>query len=342
MDPNGRAHGNAYAPFLPGKIRFGWPLAALRRLRRGLAALTLGAVALTGCHTAAAHAGSMPNLALPTAGGQQMWADVAWDDGWRVQEHVWTGHARLLDGGDVRRAWGSTEACLAGLEQRRARGEAATPGTRTAVVLHGLWRTRDAMAPIVLALEEEGYEVIDIAYPSTRRNIADHANQVAGLLDRLPGDEREISFVTHSLGGLVVRSLFDREGDAWRNKHELGRAVMIAAPNQGAEIAELAERIPLALTIYGKPSQELSNGAAKDLGVPPLPVLTVAGARDGDGGWNPFIDGPDDGVVAESETHLEGEAGSLTVPALHTFIMSHPDVIAATIEFLKPKDSTPR
>ena len=40
---------------------------------------------------------SKPNLPIRTLGGRQFWADVDWFAGWRIQEHVWTGHHRLLD-----------------------------------------------------------------------------------------------------------------------------------------------------------------------------------------------------------------------------------------------------
>ena len=49
---------------------------------------------------------NLPNLPTPTFGGLHLWADVRWQDGWRIQKHVWTGHHRLLDPSGVRRAWG--------------------------------------------------------------------------------------------------------------------------------------------------------------------------------------------------------------------------------------------
>ncbi|MGB0330618.1 MAG: hypothetical protein ACPGPE_02230, partial [Planctomycetota bacterium] len=91
------------------------PTSARAMARTGLRPLLLallGVAALTG-GTYALAAGSdraLPNLALPTLGGSQLWADLAVEGGWRVQRHVWTGHARLLDRDDVRRAWGSEAA----------------------------------------------------------------------------------------------------------------------------------------------------------------------------------------------------------------------------------------
>lgn len=307
----------------------------LPRPRRVALALLAGSVAF-GCHAAAARSGQLlPNLALPTGGGNQLWADIAWSDGWRVQQHAWTGHARVLDRGDVRRAWGSEEACREVLMERAERRVGVSSEAPVAVLLHGLWRSRDSMGALREALEVEGYEVVDVAYPSTQDSIARHAERVAGVLDGIGGEGREVSFVTHSLGALVTRALLAREGDAWRARHELGRAVFIAAPQGGAALAEFGARIPGALSIYGVPSRELASGVADELPAPAIPFLNVAASRGTEEGWNPLVPGDDDGVVAVSETHLEGEAGHLLVEGVHTFVMEDEAVVGAACDFLR-------
>lgn len=313
--------------------RFTGPAARRRALRGAVCgAVTLGAHVAAGCSGV-----TLPNVPLATAGGQQLWADVAWDGGWRVQRHAWTGHARVLDTKDVRRAWGDEGACVQELAARRAAGEIEGESTGPVVVLlHGLWRTRDSLSALGETLAEDGYEVVDLAYPSTQGTIEEHAAQVAGVLDGLPGEGREVSFVTHSLGGLVTRALLAREGDPWRERHLLGRAVFIAAPHGGSRLAEVGGRIPGVLCIYGKPSRQIAGGAAADLPVPPLPFMDIAGG-DGCGGWNPLVPGDDDGVVAVAEARLEGEERFLRVRALHTFIAGHEDVLEATAAFLTPR-----
>ena len=51
------------------------------------------------------------NLPMPTLGGRQFWADCQFFRGWRIQKHVYSGHYRLLDPSDIRRAWGTLEEC---------------------------------------------------------------------------------------------------------------------------------------------------------------------------------------------------------------------------------------
>ncbi len=319
--------------FLPEAVRFRWRKVLVRGL--GVAVVTAVAIGCVHRWAAKSEGQELPNLEVATAGGNQLWTDVAWDDGWRVQTHVWTGHARLLDEDNVRRTWGSRKKCEAKLAERRAGGDAAAPREKAVVLLHGLWRTRRAMKDLGTAFEAAGYDVIDIGYPSTRREVSEHAAQVAELLDGLKGEGVELSFVTHSLGSLVVRDLLAREDDPWREHHRPGRAVFIAAPSSGAALANFAERIPGAFAIYGKPSKEIASGLAANLPTPSIPFATIAAGRGTDDGWNPLIPGDDDGVVGVAETRLEGSTAHLTVEGMHTFVMEDEDVIAATLRFVE-------
>ncbi|MDA1114700.1 MAG: lipase, partial [Planctomycetota bacterium] len=74
--------------------------------------------------------------------------------------------------------------------------------------------------------------VASISYPSTRRPIEAHAQQLAEVLEHLEGYSK-VSFVTHSLGGIVVRRLLADRG-AWMQSKQVERLVMLAPPNQGS------------------------------------------------------------------------------------------------------------
>ena len=139
-------------------------------------------------------------MAVPTLGGAQLWADRRWRAGWRVQQNVLTGHHRLLDPSDRRHAFGSLEECASRLSALPA-GPA-----RLVVLLHGLGRTRRSLRGMADALEAAGHAVALLDYPSTRRPIEDHVAQVVDLVSNLEGVS-ELSFVTHSLGGVVARGV---------------------------------------------------------------------------------------------------------------------------------------
>lgn len=59
------------------------------------------------------------------------------------------------------------------------------------------------------------------------------------LLDRLPDASHQCDVVTHSRGGLVLRSLVERAADFGNKakRFQLGRAVLVASPNDGTPLA---------------------------------------------------------------------------------------------------------
>jgi len=76
--------------------------------------------------------------------------------------------------------------------------------------------------------------------------------------------------------------------------------------------------------------QSLSNG----LGTPPCPFAIVAGDISKSPLQNPLLSGPSDGVVTIEEAALEGMAEIVAVPVVHSFLMSDPSVVRATVSFL--------
>lgn len=297
--------------------------------RNAVCGVLLGALVLTSC--AASEPGARFNLDLATFGGLQLWSDVAWSEGARVQRHAWTGHHRLLDASNVRRAWGSEAHCrdeLDALEEGRV--EPAPEGQHLVVLLHGLWRTRASLARMQQALEQDGYRVATLSYASSQGTVDEHAACVARVLDRQRGVER-VSFVTHSLGSRVVQRLTERE-DAWRERIDLAHVVQLAPPNQGSRLARAARHLAPVRWVFGPTLDELiapsPRTATESLGV-------IAGVRGQSGGWNPLLGGDDDGVVSLRETRAGQPHEHLSVEAAHTFVMNDAEAIEATRRFLR-------
>lgn len=59
----------------------------------------------------------MPNINMPTMGGEVFWNDIYKIEGWRVQQNTITKHCRVLDPDNVRRAWGSEKQMIKNLEK---------------------------------------------------------------------------------------------------------------------------------------------------------------------------------------------------------------------------------
>ncbi|MGB5695533.1 MAG: hypothetical protein WBM46_07780 [Polyangiales bacterium] len=250
--------------------------------------------------------------------GTQLWADIRWRDGWRVQRRWNAKRTRLLDPAGRVVCRGSLRKCEGALERARPFPQ---PADHLVVLLHGLGRTRRSLVRLDRALVEAGFATARLDYPSTRGPIEEHAAAVADLLDHLP-TPRKLSFASHSLGGLIVRELL-RYRAPWRSV--LWRIVMMAPPNQGASLADSLDKGGVIRHILGPSYVQIAHGVARALPVPDVPVAIFAGEVPRVGG---------DGLVSVEETRLTGMAEHHVVPAIHTFVMNHPAVIRRAVSFL--------
>lgn len=264
----------------------------------------------------------------------QLWEDRQVLAGWRVQQHVVLPYCRLLDDRQTTQARGwDEEDCVAALEDARRDRRLAPAGPHLVILLHGMGRSPYLFRGMERELRAAGYDAVAINYPSLTRDIAGHADQIAHLLEGA-GDVEKVSFVTHSLGGLVVRELLSRNA-SWRNRMSLGRVVMIAPPNQGSALAESLAVLRPYHWIGGPAASEIAAGPPFASVPATLELAVIAGGTADGRGFNPLLPGNDDGVVTVSETDLHGARDRLVVPALHTVIAGDPATIDATLSFLE-------
>jgi hypothetical protein len=147
------------------------------------------------------------NLPMPTLGGSRSGPTPSML-GWRIQRNVYSSHCRLLDR-NIRRAWAPSSNPVQ-LRARQKRNPAAVRNGHVVMLVHGLGRSAGAFALLEDCLRREGYETANVNYPSTRLGIAAHADNLEHIIQSLEGVTM-LSFVTHSLGALVVRDLLARE-----------------------------------------------------------------------------------------------------------------------------------
>lgn len=208
----------------------------------------------------------------------------------------------------------------------------AAPESATVVLLHGLGRSPASMRPLEQALRAEGYRVLNLGYPSRERGITALVDTLDAALDRCCSDT-PVHFVTHSLGGILVRVLAERGGS-----HRIGRVVMLSPPNAGSEVVDRLDGIPPVSWIMGPAFLQLgtdSSSVPAALGPPPFEVGVITG----DATLNPlfswWLPGEDDGKVTVESARLEGAEDFLVVPYSHAFIMRREDVIEQVVAFLR-------
>jgi pimeloyl-ACP methyl ester carboxylesterase len=284
--------------------------------------------------------GPLASWRTQTLGGVQLWADELCFGHWRIQRNALTGHCRLLDGDDKRYARGSYDTCLEKLEEIKRERKLPPVKGRVVVMLHGLAGWRRTMQPLADYLEKNGpFTVINVAFPSTRGDIAEHARTLGLVMEHLDGVE-EINFVAHSLGNLVVRRyLGDHSGPTTGGKPvpRIKRFVMLAPPNHGAAAALMLEDHEFIALLLGSSASELGAGwpeVEKTLAVPTSEFGIIAGGRGSDRGYNPLMKGDNDGLLNVETTKLVGARDFILVPAIHQFTMLNADAQRYTLNFL--------
>jgi pimeloyl-ACP methyl ester carboxylesterase len=223
-------------------------------------------------------------------------------------------------------ATGSTTACAPrSTDVAPGRADAVIEDARPpelVVLVHGLGRTPLSMLPLAWALEREGYRVLNWGYSSTCCSIAEIGEQLRTDLQAYTASEApsRVHFVGHSLGNVIVRWLLAHE-----RPERMGRVVMLAPPNQGSHEAD---RFAPWLGWLLEPLPELRTDPTSTVrSLPAMPPVSVG-----------VIAGEHDGKVSLAETHLEGEAAHVVVPAAHSFIMLRGNVQRLTLEFLRDGD----
>jgi pimeloyl-ACP methyl ester carboxylesterase len=221
------------------------------------------------------------------------------------------------------------------VSQARSELVEARSSEECVVLLHGLNRSWRAMRPMAEALQEAGFTTVNIDYPSQSGTIEEIAPVAVSLgLDqcRSAGATR-IHFVTHSLGGILLR---------YQNKYapipDLGRVVMLGPPNQGSELIDKTRDWPGFEMLSGAVGSQLGTDA-DSMPITLGPVDFELGVIAGTGTINvlasAMLPDPDDGKVSVASTQIEGMDDFLVVDNSHRYITRSDVVIRNTVAFLR-------
>ena len=202
-----------------------------------------------------------------------------------------------------------------------------------AVLLHGLARSDSSMEKLAESLRQENFQTVNVDYPSRDYPIEVLAEAtIAPALEQC-SDDKGINFVTHSLGGILVRH--------YLSNHEipnLERVVMLGPPNQGSEVVDKMKSFPGFHFINGDAGMQLGTGELSipnQLGKAEFDVGIVAGTRSINWILSWIIPSADDGKVSVERTKLEGMNDHIEMKVTHPFMMKNDEVIAQVVHYLK-------
>ena len=315
---------------------------------RPLLAATLLLLVSAGCASRVVRAegplrGGLLRRGAPTMGGVFVWSDEVVFHDYRIQKHAVIGHYRLLDPGNNRLTFGSFADCMSELEKIKAEKNLGPMPENVVVMLHGLGAGRQYMQGLADYLQTEGgMTVVNVGYPSTMGKMEDYAASLDSVIRHLEGT-KNISFVAHSMGNIVVRKyLYDVEHltPAMRPPVTFQRMVMISPPNHGAEIADKLGDNKLVQMAAGEPVEELARDKGwpaleETLATPDFEFGVIAGGRGDDEGYLPGIPGDDDALLSIDTMKLAGASDFVQTGGIHQLMARYKVVRAATLAFLQ-------
>lgn len=200
-------------------------------------------------------------------------------------------------------------------------------------------RSKSNMSLFQSSFEKEGWTVYVWSYPSRLKTIEEHGEDLLKVIKFLvrKHPDRPLCFVTHSMGGLILRRAVSDA--ACPSEAQIGKAVLIAPPNQGSAYGRFLCQFKTVQEIMGpyagKQLMTTEQGGFENLGQFPfsMNILVIAGTC----GFNPVLDGKNDGKVSVEETRLSTSHEFTTVFAGHSWICHTPKTVEISKEFLNRK-----
>lgn len=203
------------------------------------------------------------------------------------------------------------------------------------VLLHGLNRSWRAMQPMAEALRAAGFTTANVDYPSQAGSVEVLAPLAVdtGLQECRRAGANRIHFVTHSIGGILVRYAHQQNPIP-----DLGRVVMLAPPNQGSEVIDITRNWPTTGIFAGKAGMQLGTDASSipaQLGPVDFELGIIAGTRTINPVMSAMLPNPDDGKVSVENTKVDGMDDFLVVGNSHHYIVNSELVQRNTVAFLR-------
>ncbi|WP_144394930.1 esterase/lipase family protein [Pleionea sediminis] len=212
--------------------------------------------------------------------------------------------------------------------------EAVEANNHCVILLHGLVRTSGSMWWFSRQLKQNGFKTVNTGYFSMSNRIDALAESTIpkAISDCNQYKSQHISFLTHSMGGILVRSYL--QSHKIENLHSI---IMLAPPNQGSEAVDrYLENQIVDRVIFDSFRQLSSKKASYVNSLEPInaSVAVIAGSKSYNPTLSEWIPGIDDGKVSVASACLNEMQEMLIMPVNHTSITWNSDVFEQVRYFL--------
>jgi len=205
-------------------------------------------------------------------------------------------------------------------------------GNDVVYLLHGLGRSKFAMWVLASRLEDAGFSVNNIGYPSINKTPQEILKNISEQINSsLPEKGQTVHFVGHSLGGLLIRAYLEKT-----NIRNLGKVVLIGTPNRGTTLVD-NYKDSWWMQMLGPAALSLStdgNSFPNSIAKPYYPVGIIAGIY-GDNDNEDVLPGEDDGLVPLESTKIDGMTDFISIESSHYMMRYSREVADQTILFLR-------
>ncbi|MDD2635015.1 MAG: hypothetical protein PHW82_05900 [Bacteroidales bacterium] len=203
-------------------------------------------------------------------------------------------------------------------------------------LLHGYANPKSIMRKLDKDLKKEGFNTKNYAYPSIYTELDTIGKNL--YLDILKSNLDSVSFVTHSMGGLVVRAML-KYSDADTTFPFIYRIVMISPPNQGADITNIFKSKSLWHKLLGPNVRKMETDSTSYANQLPIPcnieMGIIVGKRGKKKGYNLLIEGDNDGLIKPEHTLLGNETDTISFELDHLALVYRKKSRTKVVKFIK-------
>ncbi len=198
------------------------------------------------------------------------------------------------------------------------------------ILVHGVWMKGPELFYLHYKLWRQGYKVYQFHYSSLFKTPEENAAKLFQFISKI--DASVIHFVTHSLGGIVIKYLFHNQ-----EIKQTGKVVMIGSPVNGSAVAIYLNQKKHLKYLLGKSTIKGLLGDAPDWSYK-RKICVIAGTKSLGIGQllaREVMKKPNDGTVNLSETYVEKADERHEVARNHFLLLFSNEVFKIILQFLK-------